>query len=140
VNYVCPGPVQTPLLQAFFDHKEDTDAARRTAARSTLLNRISQPEEIAAWPALPRGSGAPCSDARGQVGDHGRPYQPVHGDAVEATALSSRYRLRAADTTHLATAVGIGADRFITNNPREFTPAITEIAIIYPADLPDSTG
>lgn len=47
VNCVCPGPVQTPLLQAFFDHKEDPEAARRAAARSTLLDRIGRPEEIA---------------------------------------------------------------------------------------------
>lgn len=57
-----------------------------------------------------------------------------------ATALSSRYRLRAADATHLATAVSIGADRFITNNQRDFPAAITEIQITYPADLPDSVG
>ena len=54
-----------------------------------------------------------------------------------ATALSSRYRLRAADATHLATAVGLGADRFITNNQGDFPTAITEVRITYPADLPD---
>jgi predicted nucleic acid-binding protein len=55
-----------------------------------------------------------------------------------ATALSSRYRLRAADATHLATAVGLGADRFITNNRRDFPATITEIRITYPASLPDT--
>jgi predicted nucleic acid-binding protein len=54
-----------------------------------------------------------------------------------ATTLSSRYRLRAADATHLATAVGLGADRFITNSQRDSPAAITEISITYPADLPD---
>jgi len=54
-----------------------------------------------------------------------------------ATALSTRYRLKAADAAHLATAVGMAADRFITNNQRDFPPAITEIQVIYPADLPD---
>lgn len=54
-----------------------------------------------------------------------------------ATALSSRYRLRAADATHLATAVGIGADRFITNNQRDFPASIAEISTTYPADLPE---
>jgi predicted nucleic acid-binding protein len=54
-----------------------------------------------------------------------------------ATALASRYRLRAADATHLATAVGIGADRFITNNQRDFPAAITEIQITYPDRLPE---
>jgi predicted nucleic acid-binding protein len=64
--------------------------------------------------------------------------RPVDRATAElATALSSRYRLRAADATHLATAVGLGADRFITNNQRDFPTAITEIHVTYPADLPD---
>ena len=64
--------------------------------------------------------------------------RPVDRAIAElATALSSRYRLRAADATHLATAVGLGADRFITNNQRDFPTAITEVRITYPADLPD---
>ena len=64
--------------------------------------------------------------------------RPVDRATAElATALSSRYRLRAADATHLATAVGLGADRFITNNQRDFPTTITEIRITYPADLPD---
>ncbi|SBW25537.1 hypothetical protein FDG2_4585 [Candidatus Protofrankia californiensis] len=53
-----------------------------------------------------------------------------------AVALSSRYRLRAADASHLATAVAVGADRFITNNQRDFPTTISEIRITYPADLP----
>jgi predicted nucleic acid-binding protein len=64
--------------------------------------------------------------------------RPVDRATAElATALSSRYRLRAADATHLATAVGLGADRFITNNQRDFPATITETHITYPADLPD---
>jgi predicted nucleic acid-binding protein len=64
--------------------------------------------------------------------------RPVDRATVElATALSSRYRLRAADATHLATAVGLGADRFITNNQRDFPTTITEVRITYPANLPD---
>jgi hypothetical protein len=66
--------------------------------------------------------------------------RPVDRATAElATALSSRYRLRAVDATHLATAVSLGADRFITNNKRDFPSAITEIQITYPADLPDIT-
>jgi predicted nucleic acid-binding protein len=64
--------------------------------------------------------------------------RPVDRATAElATALSSRYRLRAADATHLATAVGLGADRFITNNQSDFPTIITEVHITYPADLPD---
>jgi predicted nucleic acid-binding protein len=64
--------------------------------------------------------------------------RPVDRATAElATALSSRYRLRAADATHLATAVSLGADRFITNNQRDFPASITEINITYPANLPE---
>ncbi|HWG60757.1 MAG TPA: PIN domain-containing protein [Streptosporangiaceae bacterium] len=64
--------------------------------------------------------------------------RPVDRATAElATALSSRYRLRAANATHLATAVSLGADRFITNNQRDFPTAVTEIQITYPANLPD---
>lgn len=63
--------------------------------------------------------------------------RPVDRATAElATALSSRYRLKAADATHLATAVGLGADRFITNNQRDFPATITEIQVTYPAELP----
>lgn len=54
-----------------------------------------------------------------------------------ATELAAKYRLRAADATHLATAVGLGADRFITGNQRDFPRSIAEVEVTYPADLPD---
>lgn len=63
--------------------------------------------------------------------------RPVDLTTAElATALCGRYGLRAADATHLATAVGLGADRFITNNRRDFQRTIREVAITYPEDLP----
>ena len=52
--------------------------------------------------------------------------------AERATALASRYRLKTADATHLATAVGMGADRFITNNKRDLGAMIKEIDVTYP--------
>jgi predicted nucleic acid-binding protein len=54
-----------------------------------------------------------------------------------ATSLAARYKLKAADAAHLATAVAAGADRFITNNQRDFPRTITEVDITYPADLSD---
>lgn len=57
-----------------------------------------------------------------------------------ATSLGASYRLRAADAVHLATAVGGGADRFLTNNLSDFPKTITEIDIAYPEDLPDLTS
>ena len=57
-----------------------------------------------------------------------------------ATALGASYGLRAADAVHLATAVGGGADRFLTNNLSDFPKTITEIDIAYPKDLVDPTS
>lgn len=54
-----------------------------------------------------------------------------------AASLLARYKLKAADATHLATAVAVGADRFITNNQRDFPQTITEVDITYPANLTD---
>jgi predicted nucleic acid-binding protein len=64
--------------------------------------------------------------------------RPVdYATAELAATLGARYNLRAADATHLATAVSLGAHRFITNNRRDFSPSIREIDVTYPADLPD---
>lgn len=52
-----------------------------------------------------------------------------------ALALAVTYGLRAADAAHLATAVSAGAERFVTNNRKDFTPAIAEIAITYPDEI-----
>lgn len=49
-----------------------------------------------------------------------------------AAVLGSKYGLRAADAVHLATAVSANADRFITNNSRNFPMSITEIEVTYP--------
>jgi hypothetical protein len=64
--------------------------------------------------------------------------RPVDRATAElATALCRRYRLRAADATHLATAVAVGADRFITNNRRDFPTSIAEVQVTYPDGLPE---
>jgi predicted nucleic acid-binding protein len=52
-----------------------------------------------------------------------------------ATALGAAYGLRAADAVHLASAVGAGADRFLTNNRSDFSKSISEIDIVYPDEL-----
>jgi predicted nucleic acid-binding protein len=63
---------------------------------------------------------------------------PVDQATAElATVLGATYRLRAADAVHLATAVAAGADRFVTNNVRDFPKSITELEITYPSELPD---
>jgi predicted nucleic acid-binding protein len=53
-----------------------------------------------------------------------------------AVALGADYHLRAAEAVHLATAVNAGADRFLTNNRRDFARSIAEIDVAYPDDLP----
>ncbi len=52
-----------------------------------------------------------------------------------AASLAAAYRLRAADAVHLSTAVHAGADRFITNNRKDFPPSIAEVDICYPDQL-----
>lgn len=52
-----------------------------------------------------------------------------------AVVLAAQYRLRAADAVHLATAVVAGADRFITNNRKDFATTITEIDVVYAGGL-----
>ena len=53
--------------------------------------------------------------------------------ATASVTLGATYTLRAADAIHLATAVVWGAERFHTNNRKDFGPHITEIEIVYPA-------
>jgi predicted nucleic acid-binding protein len=67
--------------------------------------------------------------------------RPVDRATAElATALAVKYGMKAADAIHLATAVAVGADRFLTNNRRDFSPTITEVSVTYPADMPDETS
>lgn len=66
--------------------------------------------------------------------------RPVDQATAElATALSAQYGLRAVDAVHLATAVHAGAERFLTNNRRDFPKSILEIDITYPDELDDPT-
>lgn len=59
-----------------------------------------------------------------------------HAVASLAATLGARYLLRAADAIHLATGVAMGADRFITNNRRDFDrEQIDEIDITHPEEL-----
>jgi len=57
--------------------------------------------------------------------------------ATRAVEFGAAYGLKAPDAVHLATAVMAGADRFVTNNHRDFPRTIAEIDIVYPSDLPE---
>jgi predicted nucleic acid-binding protein len=50
-----------------------------------------------------------------------------------AGTLRTKYRLKTPDALHLATAVLWGADRFHTNNRKDFGQPIDEIEIVFPA-------
>jgi meso-butanediol dehydrogenase / (S,S)-butanediol dehydrogenase / diacetyl reductase len=47
VNAVCPGIVDTPMLQEFFDAMPDPDAVRRESEVAQPLGRFATPAEIA---------------------------------------------------------------------------------------------
>lgn len=67
-------------------------------------------------------------------------YPLDRATAQLATGLGASYRLRAADAVHLATAIAMGADRFVTNNRKDFRNTVPGIQIVYPDDLPDPVG
>ncbi|MBA3250876.1 MAG: PIN domain-containing protein [Geodermatophilaceae bacterium] len=62
---------------------------------------------------------------------------PDRATAELAAALGAAHRLRGSDAVHLATAVMAGADRFVTNNRRDFSTDIDEVTITYPDVLPE---
>lgn len=64
-----------------------------------------------------------------------RALDPITAEV--ATSLAAAHRLKAADAVHLATAVVAGADRFVTNNRKDFPTSIGEIDITYPDTLDD---
>ena len=55
--------------------------------------------------------------------------------AALAVSLAVKYGLKSLDAAHLATAVVGGADRFLTNNSKDFTQTVAEIDIVYPDQL-----
>jgi predicted nucleic acid-binding protein len=58
----------------------------------------------------------------------------VDDDVADAAVmLGAKYGLKAADAIHLATAVVHGAERFFTNNTKDFGDHITEIDVVVPA-------
>jgi NAD(P)-dependent dehydrogenase (short-subunit alcohol dehydrogenase family) len=44
---VCPGDIDTPLVQAYFDTAQDPATLRAQVSAEYPLNRIAQPREIA---------------------------------------------------------------------------------------------
>jgi NAD(P)-dependent dehydrogenase (short-subunit alcohol dehydrogenase family) len=48
VNCVCPGPVDTPIMEALLGHAPDPAAARASVEGRIPMGRLGTPEEIAA--------------------------------------------------------------------------------------------
>jgi predicted nucleic acid-binding protein len=129
----APGHPLGRLVRALFPAEPVTTADRFAGVGSLLL--------------LPELLSKPMRDGAGEeVAALGAILGRIDLLAVDrataelATALGASYGLRAADATHLATAVLAGADRFITNNKADFSKAISEIDVVYPEDLSDATG
>jgi predicted nucleic acid-binding protein len=56
--------------------------------------------------------------------------------AALAVEFGAAYKLKAPDAIHLASAVNVGADAFVTNNNKDFDPnTILELQVLFPADL-----
>jgi predicted nucleic acid-binding protein len=61
---------------------------------------------------------------------------PVDREVAQlSVTLGAKYGLRAADAVHLATAITAGADRFLTNNHKDFSDRISEIDVVHPDEL-----
>ena len=60
---------------------------------------------------------------------------PDVSTSYTAVTLGASYGLKALDALHLATAVQAGAERFVTNNRKDFGKAIVELTIVYPDEL-----
>lgn len=55
--------------------------------------------------------------------------------AALSVTLGAAYGLKAPDAIHLASAVSVGADRFITNNRKDFGKEIAELDVVFPDEL-----
>ncbi len=115
-------PLGAPVLALF------ADRADTVGCGSVLLlpEVLSKPLRLRAVPEQQRLTALlsslellPCDESIGRL----------------AAQLGADLRLRAADAVHLATAVNAGADRFLTNNQRDFPKTIDAIEIVYPQDL-----
>jgi predicted nucleic acid-binding protein len=116
----------------------DHPIGRQVAALFAAAAQRGLPAGVGSVLLLPEVLGKPLRDgAHDQVSVLARllsrlDLRPVDRATADlAAVLSARYRLRAADAVHLATAVAIGADRFVTNNRREFSSAITEVDVTF---------
>ena len=110
-------PTEHPMIQA--------DADSPVGSVLLLPELLSKP--------LRNGLPAELDELAGLVGRL-QLHEVSRAVASLATTLGAKYGLRAADAVHLATAATF-ADRFITNNTKDFARSISEVDIVYPSDL-----
>jgi NAD(P)-dependent dehydrogenase (short-subunit alcohol dehydrogenase family) len=72
VNAVCPGPVDTPLLQREFDTYTDPSAARSAEVATIPLGRLGLPTDIASVVAFLAGDGAAFTTGTAWTVDGGK--------------------------------------------------------------------
>ena len=72
VNAVCPGPIDTPLLQQEFDTYSDPDSARAAEVAAIPLRRLGAPSDIAAVVAFLAGEGASFTTGTAWTVDGGK--------------------------------------------------------------------
>ncbi len=72
VNAVCPGPIDTPLLQREFDTYSDAAAARAAEIATIPLGRIGLPTDIASVVAFLAGDGAAFTTGTAWTVDGGK--------------------------------------------------------------------
>lgn len=116
-------PLGTAVRRLFTQAGEDLAGIGSVLLIPELLTkplRAGSPEEVAA-----------LSSLLGRLD-----LRPADSATAElAAVLGASYGLRAADAVHLATAVAAGADRFLTNNHKDFPRSISEVDVTYPGDL-----
>jgi len=72
VNAVCPGPIDTPLLQREFDTYSDSSAARAAEVAAIPLGRLGKPSDIASVVAFLAGDGAAFTTGTAWTVDGGK--------------------------------------------------------------------
>lgn len=125
----APGHPLGRRVSALFPPEPEPDEAARGVGSVLLLPELlTKPTRDEAVSEL-----AACTALLGRLD-----LRPVDlTTASLAVSLGAAYGLAAADAVHLATAVQVGAERFLTNNQRDFPKTISEVAITYPTDLPE---
>lgn len=72
VNALCPGPIDTPLLQREFDTHEDSSAARAAEIAAVPLGRLGTPADVAAVIAFLAGDAAAFTTGTAWTVDGGK--------------------------------------------------------------------